>query len=187
MKTPVTLLERLRQPDNDGAWLRFVDLYTPMLYGYAIKRGVPVSEVPDLVQDVVVILIQRLPEFTYDPDRSFRRWLNTLLMNKWRDYQRHQVLQPRAQDAQTLPEPLETDPTELLSEAEYRQELVARALRLMEADFETTTWQACRQHSMLGRRAEDVAVELGLSVNAVYLATSRVLRRLREELRGLLD
>src|SRR5439155_714941 len=64
---------------------------------------------------------------------------------------------------------------------------VGRALRIMQAEFQPATWKACWECVVAGRPPEAVAAELGISVNAVYLAKSRVLRRLHEELRGLLD
>ena len=74
-----------------------------------------------------------------------------------------------------------------IEEEEYRRYLVRRALGLMQAEFEPATWKACWEFVVHDRPAAEVAAELGLSVNAVYLAKSRVLRRLRAELRGLLD
>jgi RNA polymerase sigma-70 factor (ECF subfamily) len=72
-------------------------------------------------------------------------------------------------------------------EAEYRQEVVARALEVLRSEFQASTWQAFWESTANGRSGREVAAELGLSCNAVYLARSRVLRRVREELEGLLD
>jgi RNA polymerase sigma-70 factor (ECF subfamily) len=79
------------------------------------------------------------------------------------------------------------DPAAAFEEAEYRDFLVARALRLMQADFQPTTWKACWEHGVCGRPAHEVAAELGISESSVYVAKCRVLRRLRVELDGLLD
>jgi RNA polymerase sigma-70 factor (ECF subfamily) len=57
----------------------------------------------------------------------------------------------------------------------------------MQAEFEATTWKACWAVVVEDRPAAQVATELGISPNAVYIARSRVLRRLRRELEGLLD
>jgi RNA polymerase sigma-70 factor (ECF subfamily) len=74
-----------------------------------------------------------------------------------------------------------------LAEREYQTHVVQQALRLMQSDFDETTWQACWQTKALGRPAAEVAAELGISASAVYAATHRVLRRLRAELQGFLD
>jgi RNA polymerase sigma-70 factor (ECF subfamily) len=72
-------------------------------------------------------------------------------------------------------------------EAEYRAVLVAQASRLVRAEFTEPTWRAFWATAVEGRQAAEVAGELGLTPNAVYLARSRVLARLRGELAGLLD
>src|SRR5262249_53530683 len=132
------------------------------------------------------ILVEHLPQFQYDPEKSFRAWLKTVLLNCWRKQQLK-----RAGEAVTangeLGELAEADPRVEIEEEEYRRYLVRRALGPMQAEFEPATWKACWEFVVHDRPAAEVAAELGLSINAVYLAKSRVLRRLRAELRGLLD
>src|SRR5262249_5695765 len=76
---------------------------------------------------------------------------------------------------------------EAIEEEEHRRYLVDRALRLMQADFEPSTWKACWEYVVNSRPPAEVAAELGITVNAVHLAKARVLRRLRQELAGLLE
>ena len=76
---------------------------------------------------------------------------------------------------------------DLFDEQEYRSFLVKRALRLMQAEFQEQTWKACWKHIVEGRRAADVAQELGITANAVHIAKCRVVRRLRKELAGLME
>jgi RNA polymerase sigma-70 factor (ECF subfamily) len=184
--TPVTLLQRLcRQPDAE-TWRRFTDLYSPLLHRFALRCGVPASDAADLVQDVFVVLVPRMASFQYDPANSFWRFLTTILRNKWRDRLRAAAVRPAVVGDQ-FPEPAdEDDPAEVIGREEYQRMLVARAMQLMQAEFEPTTWRACLEHGVNGRPAAEVAAELGVTVNAVYLATSRVLRRLREDLRDLM-
>jgi RNA polymerase sigma-70 factor (ECF subfamily) len=183
--TPVTLLERLRRPGDGAAWSQFVHLYTPLLYAWACRAGLSENDAADLLQDVFTTLLQELPHFDYQPGKSFRAWLRTVLLNRWRTLQRRRLPQP------VPPEQLDgvAGPAEphLPGEAEERRELVRRALGLIEGEFTRATWQAFRQYAVLGRRPAEVAAELDLSVNAVYLARARVLRRLREQLTGLVD
>src|SRR5947207_8562058 len=85
--TSLSLLERLRWPEEQETnWRRFVQLYTPFLFHWARKLGLSAEDAADLAQEVLVLLVQKLPEFTYDPKRSFRGWLRTVTVNKYRDY-----------------------------------------------------------------------------------------------------
>lgn len=180
-QTSASLLERLRQPNQPEAWARFVRLYTPLLYTWARAAGASGSDAADLVQDVFVVVLETLPGFTYDRHQSFRAWLRTVTFNRWRDLVKRR--RPLLVDA---PEPEIADPLPALWEREYQRHLAARALELMQAEFQPNTWRACWLSVVEGRSAADIGAELGMSENAVWVARSRVLRRLRQELRGLL-
>jgi RNA polymerase sigma-70 factor (ECF subfamily) len=79
------------------------------------------------------------------------------------------------------------DNVEAAAEEEHRAYLVARAIELMQAELPAVEWRACQEYLVKGRPAAKVAAELGVTVNQVYLVKSRILRRLRAELEGLLD
>ncbi len=145
------------------------------------------SDAADLLQDVFAVLVQKMPEFAYAPHKRFRAWLKTITLNKWRDHCRRQNVRSQEAGGQEALEIMEAAAGDCLAEAEYRQRLVARAMELMAAEFQPTTWKACWEFVVMGRTAADVASELGISENAVHLAKGRVLRRLRKELHGLWD
>jgi RNA polymerase sigma-70 factor (ECF subfamily) len=187
METSASLLERLKRPDQGDAWIRFVELYTPLLYHWARRRiGLSGDEAADLIQEVFTLLVQKLPEFRYDKDKSFRGWLRLVMLNKWRESQRRRIIPtvPAGSDAADVPI---SDQIEALGEKEYQQYLVRRALTLMQAEFQPATWKACWEYVVAGKPVAQVADELGITPNAVYLAKSRVLSRLRQELNGLFD
>ncbi len=186
-QTPTSLLERLREPAADEAWQRFVDLYTPLLFFWARRLGLQDADAADLVHDVLTTLVKKLPEFVHDPKQGFRRWLRTVLMNRWRDRCRQGAVTVQLADGQTLSEQPGPDPFRDLEDEEYRQQLTGRALQVMQADYQPTTWRACWEHLVSDRPAAEVARELGISESAVYAAKYRVLRQLRQELAGLLD
>jgi RNA polymerase sigma-70 factor (ECF subfamily) len=185
--THVSLLERLRQPGEREAWERFVELYTPLLYYWARRVGLQPEDASDLVQDVFAVLVQKLPEFTYDRHKSFRGWLRAVTLNKWRENQRRLARVPANGLEDGVDDLADLNGAVDLWEAEYRKHLVGRALRVMQTDFQPTTWKACWEHVACGRPAAQVAAELGISVGAVHAAKFRVLARLRQELDGLMD
>jgi RNA polymerase sigma-70 factor (ECF subfamily) len=185
--TSTSLLARLRQPGEGGAWEEFVDLYTPLLFYWARRMGLKDQDAADLVQDVFALLLRKLPEFEYDEGKSFRAWLRTVTVNKWREGRRRRTLPVAPGGEGDLAELADPAGDEAFWEAEYRQCVVGRAMRLMQSEFRPTTWRACWEHAVAGRPAAEVAAELGLSVGAVYAARFRVLARLRQELEGLVD
>jgi RNA polymerase sigma-70 factor (ECF subfamily) len=184
--TSVSLLWRLRQPNREDDWQRFVDLYAPLIYHWSRSQGLSTTDASDLVQEVLVVLVTKLPEFEYDPTQRFRGWLRTITVNKVRDFQRQKSTRASTGVNETIERITVVDSVDLFEEAEYRSFLVKRALKLMQAEFQDQTWQACWKHIVEGRKAADVAQELGITANAVYIAKCRVIRRLREELDGLM-
>jgi RNA polymerase sigma-70 factor (ECF subfamily) len=185
--TPASLLDQLRQPAAAAAaWERLVRLYTPLLYYWVRRAGASSESAGDVVQDVLTVLVQKLPQFAYDPRRSFRNWLRTITLNKWREQVRRRQpagLRPQDLDDASLAVP---DGALTFAGDEYRRYVVRRALQLMQSEFQPSTWKACWELVVSGRPAAAVAAELGLSEGAVYVAKCRVLRRLRQELAGLL-
>jgi RNA polymerase sigma-70 factor (ECF subfamily) len=182
--TSSSLIERLRLPHDAEAWDWFVRVYTPLLYSWARRTGLQPADAADLVQEVLALLVRKLPEFRYDQDGSFRGWLRTVLRNKHREMLRRR--QPPAAGHDALDDV--ADPAgDPFGEEDYRHEIIRRALALLRPDFEPATWEAFQQTVALGRPTAEAAAELGLSVNAVRIARCRVLRRLRQQLEGLLE
>ena len=181
--TPATLLHRLCGEPTPDDWERFVRLFTPLLRRWAVRLGVSDSSVEDLLQELFVLLIRELPEFRYDPTRSFRAWLWTVFRRAvlaWR--KRQPQSGPALEELDELSSP---DSIAEATEAEYRRYLLGRIVQIVRADFPDTTWRIFQQVAIEGRPGVDVAREFAVTVNAVYLARSRVLARLREELAGL--
>jgi RNA polymerase sigma-70 factor (ECF subfamily) len=181
--TPVSLLRRLQAARETQSWNRFVRLYTPLIYGWARGQRVGREDAADIVQEVFAVLVRKLPTFQYDENGGFGRWLRTITVNKCRDHLRRQASRPAQTNIDPAPEDM--DSVAQFTEEEYRRRLARLALEIMREEFEPKTWKACWEHVVSGRPAKEIAQDLGMSVGAVYVAKSRVLRRLREELDGL--
>lgn len=182
--TSISLLERLRSPGDQVAWAQFAAIYTPLLFYWAKRHGLQDSDAADLVQDVMATLVRTLPEFQYEQAKSFRAWLRTVTQNKWRERSRRLALPIEASANIT---DLIAEETREFWDKDYQTLLVARALEVMRAEFEQNTWQACWAVVVEQRSVAEVAQELGMTNGAVYVAKSRVLKRLREELAELWD
>src|SRR5271157_3048245 len=81
--TRASLLVRLRDGGDVGAWQEFVRLYAPVIYGFARKRGLQDADAADLMQDVLRSVSSAVDRLEYDPVRgTFRGWLFTVTRNK---------------------------------------------------------------------------------------------------------
>lgn len=183
LDTPATLLHRLCNQPIPGDWERFVRLFTPLLRRWAKRFGASDDSIEDLLQDLFVVLIQKLPEFRYDPSRSFRAWLWTVFRHQTLAWQKRQPrLAIALEELEGFSSP---DSIAEATDAEYLRYLLGRVTQIIQTDFPTTTWQIFQQLAIEGRPGVEVAREFGVTVNAVYLIRGRVLARLREELAGL--
>lgn len=187
-----TLLEQVRA-HQPLAWERLVRLYSPLIYRWCRRSGVPPEDAADLLQDVFTAVMLHLPGFRREsPEDSFTAWLATITRNKIRDFfRRRQRRLParggssaQAALAQVAQEDATTDVT-VEADAASTALLSQRVLHVIQSEFERRTWQAFEQTALENRRAADVAQDLQMSVAAVYMAKSRVLRRLREVLAEL--
>ena len=184
--TSVSLLDRLKSAPHEQSWQRFVELYAPLLYHWVSRYGVPESDSADIVQDVFAVLVVKLPSFDYEINGSFRGWLHNITRNKCHDRLRRLVADRKAKEKLGVNQ-VELPADDLFTETEYLQALGQKALLLMQAEFEPNTWKACWENVVEGRSVQEISDRLGISTNSVYLAKSRVLRKLREELSDLLQ
>jgi RNA polymerase sigma-70 factor (ECF subfamily) len=189
-ETSSSLLYRARGRDPE-AWQRLSELYGPVVYGWVRAAGIREHDAADIVQDVFQAVFTSLNRFRQDkPTDRFRDWLWTITRRRAIDLVRKRATQPAGaggEEAQALlnelPErlPEQAGPESATAHAD----LVRRALDLVRPEFADHTWQACMQTAVEGRRPTDVAADLEMSIGAVYVARSRVLKRLRKELEGL--
>jgi RNA polymerase sigma-70 factor (ECF subfamily) len=192
-ETSFSLLNRLRlQPDAES-WRRLVELYTPLIQGWLRRHAVPAADADDLTQDVMAVVVRELPHFNHNQQRgAFRNWLRTITVNRLRVLWRSRQTRPQAtgdSDFLKMLDELE-DPKSRMSELwdqQHDQHVARRLMELVQPHFEASTWRAFRRVVLDGAKAAVVAEELGVSVNAVLLAKSRVLSRLRQEMEGLTD
>jgi RNA polymerase sigma-70 factor (ECF subfamily) len=177
--TSKSLLDQIRLGANQQAWERFVKIYTPLLFFWARRFGCNQTEADDLVQDIMTALVAKLPQFHYDPAQTFRGWLRTVAVNKWRERRRKPGVSALAH------EPAQEDPAEAFWDHEYKAHLVRRALTVMQSDFEESTWKACWLTVVEGHSGAEAAKLLNTTPGAIAAARFRVLTRLREELAGV--
>ena len=192
METSDSLLDRLAGAPTDDDWRRLDALYRPLLRAWVARAGVPASDVDDLVQDVLLVVVRKISGFERRGKGAFRTWLRTILANKMGDYFRRQEHLPTAtgdSDFLRRLDELESPDSALsrLWDREHDEHVAKELIKRVQDNFTPVTWEAFRRHVTKGEPAVEVAKALDLSLNSVLLAKSRVLKRLRQELAGLVD
>jgi RNA polymerase sigma factor (sigma-70 family) len=189
--TRPSLLARIRNPRDGVAWSEFVDVYGPLVYDYGRCRGLQDADAADLTQEVFLAVARAAGQWRYDPRQgSFRAWLYGVTRNKiGKHLQRRRVHQLAGGDSAThrrlAEEPSPGPEAEAQWEQEFQQQLFRVAADQIRHRFSEKTWSAFWRTAVDGASGAEVAAELRLSVGAVYVARSRVLARLTEQIRQL--
>ncbi len=182
--TRASLLLRLRNPRDASAWNQFVELYAPLVYGYARKQGLQDADAADLCQEVLGAVAGAIGRLEYDPQRgAFRNWLFTVVRHKLSNWRSAQEVRSHASGDTAIQQLLEQCPAPMGKaewETEWEDRVFAWACEQVRRDVTVSTWQAFWRTAIAGEPSKEVAGDLGLSVAAVYVARSRVQARLRE-------
>jgi RNA polymerase sigma-70 factor (ECF subfamily) len=183
--TRASLLLRLRDAEDGDAWREFVDLYAPLVYGYARKQGLQDADAADLCQEVLRAIAGAVGRLEYDPRRgAFRNWLFTVVRRKLSNWREAHGNRAQGSGDTGTHQLLEQCPAPDVSGAEWDVEwerrLVAWACEQARRQVTEATWQAFWRTAVEGQPGKRVAADLGLSVAAVYHARSRVLARLKD-------
>ena len=189
-----SLISRLKDWDDQESWKEFFDTYWKLLYSVALKSGLSDAEAQDVVQDTIVAVAKKMPEFHYDPALgSFKSWLLTItrrriidhLRKRQRQPQRHER-RPDATEGRTgtmdkIPDPA-GDKFGDIWEEEWKDNLYAAAVKRVKQQVEAKQFQMFDCYAVKGWPVEKVAGLLGVSVGAIYTAKSRITALIKEEI-----
>lgn len=190
-QTSSSLLVRIREKDQD-AWRRLVHLYTPLVYRWCSRFGLQEADAADVGQEVFRTVSNAIGNFHHDlSGDSFRGWLRTVTQTRCLDLLRKKQQAVGAiggSDGQAMLLDAQAPASEPESSDREEKVLLIRAAvdSVLEGCREQTR-QAFLRVVLAEEHPADVARDLGMTVNAVYLARSHILRRVREEYADLVD
>lgn len=191
-ETSTSLLDRVRRQTDGDAWQRLATIYSPLIQGW-MRRDLRLSDhdADDVLQDVLTVVARRVAEFDRQRTGSFRAWLKSITVNCLRTFAKKRQNNEGTGDSTVL-ELLNQieDPTADLCrqwDREHDECVMKQLLDDVRQHFTDTTWLAFQRSALENAKAETVAFELGMTANAVFIARSRVMTRLRQEAAGLVD
>jgi RNA polymerase sigma-70 factor (ECF subfamily) len=192
-RTRSTLLYRLRDLADQEAWTEFLERYAPRIYGWCRRYQLQEADAADVTQEVLGRLVRAMRTFEYDASRgSFRGWLKTVTNNAIRDFGQSLRRPGRGtgdsatvKNLEAIQAPDALAALTLTIEAEAERELLREAETRVQLRVKPHTWQAYHQTAVELRPAAEVAVALNMPVGEVYVAQSRVLKLLSQEVARL--
>lgn len=188
--TRPSLLLRIRNSDDVVSWREFAEIYAPLILRFAKKHGLQEADAADLTQEVFSAVAGNIGRLDYDRQLGrFRGWLLTVARSKLSNLFARSRRQPQGSGDTGLQESLQSLPSNSDDEAfwdeEYERRLFEWAAERVRGGFQETTWTAFWQTAVVGRDVKDVAQELGITAGAVYIAKSRILARLKEQIQEI--
>jgi RNA polymerase sigma factor (sigma-70 family) len=186
--TNLSLLLRIRDSSDSRSWQEFAEVYGRVIRGYCARRGLQEADADDVSQEVLAQVARSIGTFGYQPGRgTFRAWLGTMTRNKitrFFEVSGRQLESARGDQSAGQMATAGEDPEWT---AEFHISILETALARIRGDFEFRTWSAFVQVWSCDRPAPHVARTLEMSIDAVYAAKSRILRRLHDEVIVLAD
>jgi RNA polymerase sigma factor (sigma-70 family) len=178
LATRRSLVQRLNNLDDHRTWQEFFETYWRLIYSVARKAGLDAFEAEEAVQETVISVVRKIPQFQYDPNiGSFRGWLLTLA--KWRiadQFRKRQSKEAIDLEAGLIEQPWFTEAWN----QEWENHLLTASLERLKQKTSLSQFQVFECYVIKGWPARKVAKELQVSVGSVYLAKNRLLPILKE-------
>ena len=191
-----SLLSRLKHWDDQESWRDFFDTYWKLIYGVAIKSGMSDVEAQEVVQETVIAVAKKIPEFKTDPAfGSFKAWL--LHLTRWRIADQFRKRQRQGRAHQHRSDKTSTTSTigkiqdpagfelESIWDEEWEKNLIDAALERVKRQVNAKQYQIFYLYMIKKLSVRSVAKSLGVNIGQVYLAKHRVGGLVKKEIKNL--
>lgn len=183
-KTRVSLILRLQNRDDGVAWSEFLEIYQPVIFRTARRKGLQDADAFDLTQEVLSRVANAVSTWNPDPQKgTFRAWLGTITRNMVVEFFRKNQKLPQTGDQSAIQHLLNQQsvgPDSNIFDLEYEKAVFQWAAEKIRTRFDDRSWDAFWQTAVLNRAVRDVALELEMTAGAIYIARCRILKCLRE-------
>src|SRR5688500_501434 len=189
-----SLLSRVKNPEDQDSWKVFYDTYSKLVYSVAAKAGLTHVEREEAVQDTFIALARTMPEFKYDPTKSFKSWLihttQFKIADQFRKRKRRQVAthsttrEGRTRTIERIPDPASLN-VEGIFESEWRERIFELAVQKLKEQVTASQFQIFDLYVVKKWPVRKVAATLGISSGRVYLAKHRLWRLVQREAKAL--
>ena len=193
LPTRRSLLKRLKNTADQASWEEFDRMYRGLLRGVARRSGLNELETSEAVQETLITVAKKLPEFHYQPGKdSFKGWLLQIVRWKVSDQlrQRPPTEVELAGDGESKLTHLEDTAEaphdfEMIWNTEWERHLVSQALARVKRQVNPEHYAIYHLHVIEAHTASEVRQILGVGIAAIYLAKHRVGSAVQREVQKL--
>ena len=184
-ETRASLILRLQNADDVAAWDEFAELYGPIVFRVARRRGMQSADAENLVQEVLLAVAQSVTKWVERTDRgSFRAWLLRIAhneaVNMLTQRSTRQLGHDGLQGQRLIEDVALRDDISSLIEREYELAVFKWAADSVRQQVKDHTWQAFWLTEIEGVSVCQAAERLGTRMGNIYFARSRVMARIKE-------
>jgi len=181
--TSSSLLRHVRDLGDAQAWEELLLQYESYLLSFVRRLGVRRDDAPDVVQEVTLKLVKTLPNFQYDRSKGrFRDYLRQVTRSAIADWVKRNYSRREVALGEEIIASLQNRPE---TEKHWDECFDNAALEVVHGRVRPktnpATWECYARHIVKGQPAEEVARRLGVTTNRVYVYSSRVKAKVREE------
>ena len=179
--TRASLLIRIRNPDDSVAWNEFYQIYAPLIYRFALSRGLNHADAEEIRSSCYETIVKNIESFEYEKQKGgFKAWLRRVVTNRVIDLKRKRMAEPGYDTQLNRVAATEKSPDEMFDE-QWKSNHLNYCLKKLKPQFDQTKFQAFML-LLEGNSVELVCEKLSLNANQVYKAKSRILKLVRQEL-----
>jgi RNA polymerase sigma factor (sigma-70 family) len=193
--TRASLLDRIKNPEDQESWKEFFDRYSKLIYSVAAKSGLNHTEAEEVVQETFITLSKTMPNFSYDPTKSFKSWLLKVtgrkVLDQFRKRKRQRnfnepstVRDGRTATIERIPDPKSSD-VDSIFEEEWRERIFELAVEKVKLKVQASDFQIFDLYVIKKWPPGKVASTLGIKRGRVYVAKFRVGKLVRSEVKAL--
>jgi len=182
-ETRESLILRLPSAADADAWQEFINLYEPLVIRFARRRGLQDADAREIAQNVFISVAKAVDRWQPDRERGkFRAWLFRIARNQlinWVAKHSKSTAAGGLAHTDTLANINDLNRQNEALELDYRREMFRLAAAHVKESFSESSWAAFWRTSVLGESIDSVALSLGVSPGAIYIARSRVISRIK--------
>jgi RNA polymerase sigma-70 factor (ECF subfamily) len=187
--TSKTLIARLKDNNDQDAWDRFFQLYSPLIIGFARRRQCTLEMSHDVLQETMMCLMKLFPKFEYDPNKGrFSAFMFTIVSARINDAFRRQCRYQSLNSNEESSNGMEYITDFRIKEAGaewdelWEQNLLIRAMESIKQRVNPITWRSFELYVLEEHSIAAIAKILNINANTIYQHKNRITRLLREEI-----